>query len=155
MLKPYRLASNMATAIICNFLESSTIHGVAHISKAKSYTARAVWLSIVVACFAFATGLIVTSYNEWKKSPVSTTITTHPITELEFPAVTVCPPRGANTAVNHLLDKVKEINFTEEERQQLLMISRKVFLDSPNRKHAQQMTEFLSSEGMRRTSQHA
>ena len=102
------------------FLESSTIHGLVHISTAKSRAARAVWVTIVVACFAVAIHMITSSYKEWQESPVSTTITTHPITELEFPTVTVCPPRGSNTALNHLLEKVSEVNFTQEEREELL-----------------------------------
>ena len=77
----------------------------------------------MVACFATAIYMITGSYKEWQESPVSTTITTHPITELEFPTVTVCPPRGSNTALNHLLEKVKDVNFTKEERQELLDIS--------------------------------
>ena len=93
--------------------------------------------------------MIIDSYNEWHESPVSTTITTHPITDLEFPTVTVCPPRGSNTALNHLLEKVKDINFTEEERQKLLDISREVFIEIPNKKYAGQMAALLSAENMR------
>ena len=74
---------------------------------------------------------------QWQESPVSTTITTHPIDELRFPAVTVCPPRGLNTVINHALEKVKEINLTEKERQEMLNISRKVFLEIPNKNHAE------------------
>ena len=92
----------MLSAIFRDFLEGSTIHGLVYISTAKSRTARAIWVAIVVACFAVAIYMFNDSYTEWQESPVSTTITTHPITELEFPTVTVCPPRGSNTALNHL-----------------------------------------------------
>ena len=139
----------MATDAIFEFLESSTIHGLVHISTAKSRVARYPWAAIVVACFGFAIHMITSSYKEWQESPVSTTITTHPITELEFPRVTVCPPRGSNTAVNHLLEKVKDVNFTERKRQELVAISREIFLEIPNRKHAEEMTELLSTENMR------
>ena len=134
----------MATATIREFLENSTIHGLVFISTSKSRAARAAWVVIVVACFAFAIREITIALHEWQESPVSTTITTHPITELEFPSVTVCPPRGSNTAVNHLLEKVKDVNFTKEERTTLLNISREVFLETPNKKLAKQMTELLS-----------
>ena len=96
----------MALAAIGDFLESSTIHGLVHISKGKSKSVRAVWGVIVVACFAFAIHMIIDSYKEWQESPVSTTITTHPITELEFPTVTVCPPRGSNTALNQRRSRI-------------------------------------------------
>ena len=76
----------------------------------KLSAARCAWMAIVVACFAIAMHMITSSYKEWQESPVSTTITTHPITELDFPTVTVCPPRGSNTALNHLLE-FSEIAF--------------------------------------------
>ena len=88
----------MATSSVREFLENSTIHGLVHISTAKSRATRFIWVAIVVACFSVAIYMITSSYKEWQESPVSTTITTHPITELEFPTVTVCPPRGSNTA---------------------------------------------------------
>ena len=78
----------MAANVISAFLESSTIHGLLQISRAKSGTAKLAWIAIVVACFGLAIHMITSSYKEWQESPVSTTITTHPITELEFPTVT-------------------------------------------------------------------
>ena len=139
----------MATSTLREFLETSTIHGLAHISASKSQAARAAWVTIVVACFVFAIHMITNSYTEWQESPVSTTITTHPITELEFPTVTVCPPRGSNTALNHLLEKVKNVNFTEKEKQELLDISKKVFLEIPNKQHSKDVSALLSSENIR------
>ena len=139
----------MASTKLREFLESSTIHGLVHISTAKSKTAKAIWVTIVVACFAIAVYMITNSYKEWQESPVSTTITTHPITELEFPTVTVCPPRGSNTALNHLLEKVKDVNFSEEERRELLDISNEVFIEMPNKKSAKQIRELLSRENRR------
>ena len=120
-----------------------------HISTAKSKAGRATWVAIVVSCFATAIYMITGSYKEWQESPVSTTITTHPITELEFPTVTVCPPRGSNTALNHLLEKVKDVNFTKEERQELLDISDEVFIEIPNKDHTKQMAELISDDHMR------
>ena len=139
----------MALVFFRDFLESSTIHGLVHISTAKSKTLKALWVAIVVACFAIAIHMINDSYNEWQESPVSTTITTHPITDLEFPTVTVCPPRGSNTALNHLLGKVKDVNFTNEERQELLDISKEVLLEIPNKIYAKEMTALLSTDHIR------
>ena len=136
----------MTTSTLCTFLESSTIHGQVHISTAKSQTARAAWVAIVVACFATAIYMITSSYKEWQESPVSTTITTHPISELEFPTVTVCPPRGSNTALNHLLEKVKDVNYTEEERQRLLAVADEAFIEIPNKEFAKQMAELVSDD---------
>ena len=42
----------MTRNTISEFLEGSTIHGLVHISTAKSKAARAAWVAIVFACFA-------------------------------------------------------------------------------------------------------
>ena len=125
----------MALAILRDFLENSTVHGLVHISTAKSRAARTLWVTIVIACFAVAIYMITSSYKEWQEAPVSTTITTHPITDLEFPAVTVCPPWESNTAVNHLLRKVKDVKFTAEQRRKLLYIAKEVFIEVPTKKN--------------------
>ena len=91
----------MASSKIYDFLESSTIHGLSHISRATSKAAKAAWITILVACFSMAIFMITDSYKDWQESPVSTTITTHPIKELQFPDVTICPPRETNTLVSH------------------------------------------------------
>ena len=44
--------------MIRDFLEGSTIHGLVHISTAKSKTARVARVAIVVACFALAMYMI-------------------------------------------------------------------------------------------------
>ena len=84
-------------------------------------------MAIVVASFALAISMITSSYKEWQDPPVSTTLTTHPIAELEFPMVTVCPPRGSNTAMNVLLNNIERVNFSEQDRQELLIIAKKRF----------------------------
>ena len=63
--------------------------------------------------------------------------------------VTVCPPRGSNSAMNVLLDNIGRVNFSEQDRQELLIIAKKVFIEIPNRKHAKQMMEVLGIENMR------
>ena len=60
------LEKNMVSSELKDFLESSTIHGLVHISTARSKTVRVVWFAIVVACFAIAVHMIVDSYKEWQ-----------------------------------------------------------------------------------------
>ena len=139
----------MPKNILRQFLQSSTIHGLGHITTSNSWAEKITWMAIVVASFALAISMITSSYKEWQESPVSITLTTHSITELEFPMVTVCPPRGSNTAMNVLLDNIGRVNFSEQDRQELLIIAKKVFIEIPNRKHAKQMMGVLSIENMR------
>ena len=132
-----------------DILEGSTIHGLVHISKSKSIVARIAWLGVVVGCFSVAGYMIVSSFKQWQESPVSTTITTHPITDLQFPSVTVCPPRGSNTAISQALEKVNDVKFTESERNDLLAIANNVFVETPNKNLAKQLLELLSDENVR------
>ena len=67
---------------IKEFLETSTIHGLAYISTAPSKLSKAFWLLVVVFGFSTAFYLINNSYTEWEASPIATSISTHPISEL-------------------------------------------------------------------------
>ena len=73
------------------FLEGSTIHGLAHISTARPVTLKMAWTVVVTASFAFAIYMISSSYVEWRESPVESMVTSRPITDLTFPEVTVDP----------------------------------------------------------------
>ena len=76
------------------FLETSTIHGLAFLSTTRKYS-RFFWLSIVSFGFSGAFYLIFQAFNNWEQSPISTTIETLPISEITFPNVTVCPPKNS------------------------------------------------------------
>ena len=80
------------------FLESSIIHGLAHISKTA--IVKTLWIIIVIISFCVVVNLIVKSYASWEKSSFTTTVDTKPISEVSFPEITVCPPMGTNTALN-------------------------------------------------------
>ena len=82
------------------FLESSTIHGLAHISTGKTFLARLLWGVIVITSFCFGISLIVESFESWNSSPIITSVDTLSIRQATFPQITVCPPLGSNTAGN-------------------------------------------------------
>ena len=71
------------------FLEGSTIHGMAHISTARPPVLKVAWIVVVAASFAVAIQMISSSYVEWGESPVSSMVTSRPISHLTFPEVTV------------------------------------------------------------------
>ena len=94
---------------IKEFLQSSSIHGLVYISTGKRYL-RLIWLCVVIAGFSVAGVLIQQSFSSWGASPVTTTLETLPISELDFPNVTVCPPR--NTFTSFIPDLVRSRNMT-------------------------------------------
>ena len=100
------------------FLECSTIHGLYYIAGNRQLV-RLLWICVVIAGFTGSFILIHQSFSSWSDSPISTTIETLPISELEFPNVTVCPPKNSFTSLNPDLVMARNINFDEEKRTSL------------------------------------
>ena len=120
------------------FLSTSTIHGLSHIASAKSWAFKIVWIIVVALGFSAAIYLISNSYTEWTESPVSSTTITRPISELDFPDVTVCPPKESNTVLNLVVDKLKDEKTDRTERLlgNLKKIVQKTFLENPSKAFA-------------------
>ena len=98
------------------FLESSTIHGLQYISTEKNFLSKLLWSIIVFCGFSTATYLIMDSIRSWEESPISTSVETHPISEVQFPTVTICPPEGSNTALNYDIMNLRKAKISDEER---------------------------------------
>ena len=60
--------------------------------------------------------MIYESFQAWEESPVSTNIETLPITEITFPKVTVCPPKGTYTDLNYDLMITEKMVLDNEVR---------------------------------------
>ena len=103
------------------FLESSTIHGLAHIATGKSIYARIIWVLIVIACFSIGISLIDKAFYSWATTPIITTVDTRPISEVIFPEITVCPPSGTDTVLNMDLEATKGMELSEEQREELIL----------------------------------
>ena len=127
-----------------DFLSTSTIHGLSHIGSAKSWPLRLFWILVVIAGFGIASYLISSSYSEWAKSPVSSTTITRPISELDFPEVTVCPPKGSNTLLNQALSQVKDEKLTPGIRNDIKKVIEEVFFENPSMMFAKDMTYFMN-----------
>ena len=118
------------------FLESSTIHGLVYISITKRIV-RLLWICVVIGGFVAAGYMISESFSSWSISPISTTIDTRPITDLNFPTVTVCPPRNSFTSLNPDLVRARDIKFDEEKRKKLSdFVSDFVFQTNYNRRYS-------------------
>ena len=118
--------------ILKEFLNTSTIHGLAYISNVSSKTGKALWLIIVIAGFCTAGYLIASSYQDWESSPVSTSISTHPIASLPLPIITICPPENSNTVLNVDLVRAGNITLAEADREALINVSRQFLIHEPS-----------------------
>ena len=104
--------------VVRDFLQSSTIHGLSHIAGNRRLV-RLLWISVVITGFTGAAVLIHQSFSSWTNSPISTTIETLPISDLDFPNVTVCPPKNSFTSLNPDLIMARNVNFKQEKRKEL------------------------------------
>ena len=111
------------------FLGSSTIHGLSYIAANRRFV-RLFWICVVLAGFAGAAYLIQQSFSSWAVSPITTTIETRPITEIDFPNVTVCPPRNSFTSLIPDLVTSRNITFSQDDRKELSDVVADALLDA-------------------------
>ena len=101
--------------------------------------------------FLTAFYLINSSYSKWLESPISTSIETKPIADLDFPTVTVCPPKGSHTALNYDLTKANEISLTKEDRENLKEEINKVYIEPSHQEYIRIMLAVANPENMKQT----
>ena len=106
-------------------------------SQTKS--AKILWFCIVCLGFIGAAILIGKSYKEWQDHPIATSITTHPIDNLEFPQVTICPPRDSNTALYHDLVKAGNGTLFEDYRKTLRKTAFEIFIEQTQKEYTKTM----------------
>ena len=111
------------------FLESSTIHGLAYISTSNRKLLRLFWSVIITAGFSGAGVLIYDSFLSWAESPVKTTIETHPITDITFPKITVCPPKNTYTDLNYDLMMTENMTLDNDTRTELANYANELLID--------------------------
>ena len=117
----------------------------------QSKVEKALWLAIVFFSFLGAGHLISKSYTDWQSSPISTSISTHPLESLEFPTIAVCPPEKSNTALN--LDLLRAFNrsFSDEERDSLVEAVWEHFVKEEHKSFAEDMVAATNPSRMYET----
>ena len=128
------------------FLENSTIHGLVYISSAPSKTSKLFWFLVVVAGFSASIYLINDSYEDWQASPIATSTSVQPIADLDFPTITVCPPKGSNTALNYDLIRLRNTSLTKTERQELINMIRELLITKPSSEFVALARAFKNNE---------
>ena len=110
--------------------------------------AKVLWFVVVSLGFLGAGFLIGNSYNEWQKNPISTSITTKPIADLEFPVVTVCPPKDSNTALYHDLVVAGKRSLSDEKRKILRKAAFDIFIERTHKDYMKKMSSTLHMRNM-------
>ena len=104
---------------IKNFLDISTIHGLAWISITKRWS-RLFWILVVIAGFTTAIFMIHESFSSWEENPITTRVETLPISEITFPNVTICPPQNFFLDLNDDLLEAEKFELDNNTRAELL-----------------------------------
>ena len=99
------------------FLDSSTIHGLALISSTRRWS-RLFWILVVISGFSVAGYMIHESFDNWE-SQITTTIETLPLSELTLPNVTVCPPKNSVLNLNYDIVHSDELKLDNDTRTEL------------------------------------
>ena len=77
---------------------------------------------VVLAGFSIASVLIYQAFRSWEESPVKTTVESRPIEEINFPKITVCPPKNTFTNLNYDLATIDENRMFHEDISEMDMI---------------------------------
>ena len=88
-----------------DYAENATMHGIAYAFERRVvWWSRLFWAICAIGLFVLAIVLIVKSYINWQDDPVLTTVskTGLPITEVDFPAVTICGLGSVSTSLDQV-----------------------------------------------------
>ncbi|KAF5300620.1 hypothetical protein FQA39_LY11081 [Lamprigera yunnana] len=78
----------------CQFCGATSIHGIQYLGERGRYIVeKLVWIAIITTVSGLCLFLISKTYVKWQTSPVIVTFSTTeiPISNIPFPAVTICP----------------------------------------------------------------
>ena len=89
------------TDLFKEFCASSSIHGTYFFHFSKSNVSKIIWIGVVGIGIILAGVAINSSFQEWKKHPVITSVAQIPIEEIDFPSVTICPLVDSRYILNY------------------------------------------------------
>ena len=110
---------------------------------------KALWSVIVCLGFLAAGYLIHGSYSDWQETPIATTITTHSISNLAFPTITVCPPKDSVTPLYPDLIKAGNSSLTDEEKEQLKNAAARIFIELTHPEYIRAVIDAVNPSNIR------
>ena len=80
---------------------------------------------------------------------MATSISTHGIADLDFPTVTVCPPKGSHTALNYDLMRADNNSLTIQDRENLMNEVYNILVKPSHQEYIRTMVAVANSENMK------
>ena len=77
---------------LSEYFSGTTVHGFRYVVAGRNRKERGAWMMFILFGFFFCSQSVYQMYQHWEEHPVETTIDEVglPISELPFPAITVC-----------------------------------------------------------------
>lgn len=132
---------------LTDFAQNTSLHGLKYIGERKRHWIEWIfWAIVFLISFLLCTVLITEMYRKWQRNPmiISFDKRATPVSELLFPAVTICPETKAHVKhinVTKAFRKIhrNEMNFSLEEAMNLEAVAqvckRNVFSSLASRYH--------------------
>ena len=78
---------------MCNeFANDTTLHGIRYVSMNQRHIViRFIWLVLLLISGGYYIVTVNRAFNKFYSHPINTIISTHHLTKMKFPAVTICP----------------------------------------------------------------
>ena len=96
-----------ATKTATEYSKASSLHGIQYILETERHLlgSRLLWLTIVISAAAVGVLWSRLAYHEWQGNPVLTSVHTtgKPISEIDFPAITICSQGSINEVIENVL----------------------------------------------------
>ena len=90
---------------VTEYFANTSLHGPKYIIEAgRHWIEKVFWILVFIGAIALGVYLTERIFTKWQSTPVLTSISTtnYPLTEIPFPAVTICPnPKGMKGKIIH------------------------------------------------------
>ena len=80
-----------ARAQMKEYLLNSTLHGLRYVAESQHALERLWWGALTLCSVAACSYLVMGTVQNWLDEPVVTSVSSVPISDMEFPSVSVCP----------------------------------------------------------------
>ena len=127
------------------FFEVTSIHGLYHVSKNRSLR-RLFWTATTTVGFLLSFSMIYENFENFSKTPVSTTIETWPISKVPFPPITICPVKNTLTNLNYDLINSKSYNLSTDDRNYFIDLFYESFQEVDYKITIEFMKEMIQSD---------
>ena len=107
-LKNISAKKNYASTTLHEYAENSSVHGVSYIfSPSETIVEKLIWCFVVLASLVLAGWFSQKSFTDWQDNQIITTLknAAKQVSELDFPAVTICAGGLNMNAVENALIK--------------------------------------------------